>query len=675
MHLYMAKAKVTGGREVSDYRFFIRSIIRHSDLITSEASFEYLKNEGERLLLESLDELEVAVLTTKQKTDCNHIFMNFAPTVTIDPTKIASDIERNFVIRYAHRLMKLKVKYAEIRMAVRWPPTQKVASNLRLCISNDAGYLLNMHIYREVTDPHTGILKFVTFGKELGPMHGLPVSTPYMTKDYLETKRSKALALETTFVYDYPDIFKVNIKDSWKDHSSKCYVTENHCHHPKNDADMFSCVELVLDADGKKVVERKRYPGENDIAMVAWKMTFKTHEYPEGRDVIVIANDITTNIGSFGPKEDLMFLRASELARKLKIPRIYLSANSGARIGIAREVMSAFRIAWEEPNDPEKGFKYIYLTPEDYMKLSSCGRESVVHTELIEDEGESRYQITSIVGAANDIGVENLSAAGQIAGETSAAYQDIVTISLATARTIGIGSYLVRLGSRIVQVENSSIILTGFSALNKLLGREVYTSNSQLGGIQIMANNGVSHKTEPNDVEGIRRILKWLSFIPKQKEVDGGVLSMIPRNVTLIDPIDRKVKYTPIKNQAYDPRWLIAGTRAESGEFLPGLFDNNSFDEIMAAWARTVVAGRAKLGGIPCGVIAVETRAIELVLPADPANPDSESKIVSQAGQVWYPDSAYKTAQAIFDFNREELPLVILARGLVDISRSIDFFH
>merc|ERR1711894_392256 len=54
-------------------------------------------------------------------------------------------------------------------------------------------------------------------------------------------------------------------------------------------------------------------------------------------------------------------------------------------------------------------------------------------------------------------------------------------------------------------------------------------------------------------------------------------------------------------------------------------------------------------------------RAIELNLPADPANPDSEAKIVSQAGQVWYPDSAYKTAQAIFDFNREELPLVILA--------------
>jgi acetyl-CoA carboxylase / biotin carboxylase 1 len=34
---------------------------------------------------------------------------------------------------------------------------------------------------------------------------------------------------------------------------------------------------------------------------------------------------------------------------------------------------------------------------------------------------------------------------------------------------------------------------------------------------------------------------------------------------------------------------------------------------------------------------------------------------VSQAGQVWFPDSAYKTAQAIQDFSHEELPLFIFA--------------
>lgn len=34
---------------------------------------------------------------------------------------------------------------------------------------------------------------------------------------------------------------------------------------------------------------------------------------------------------------------------------------------------------------------------------------------------------------------------------------------------------------------------------------------------------------------------------------------------------------------------------------------------------------------------------------------------MSQAGQVWFPDSAYKTAQAIQDFSREDLPLMIFA--------------
>jgi len=34
---------------------------------------------------------------------------------------------------------------------------------------------------------------------------------------------------------------------------------------------------------------------------------------------------------------------------------------------------------------------------------------------------------------------------------------------------------------------------------------------------------------------------------------------------------------------------------------------------------------------------------------------------IQQAGGVWFPDSAYKTAQAIRDFNGEDLPLMIFA--------------
>lgn len=88
--------------------------------------------------------------------------------------------------------------------------------------------------------------------------------------------------------------------------------------------------------------------------MVAWKMTLKTPEYPEGRDIIVIGNDITYKIGSFGPQEDVLFLRASELARAQGIPRIYVAANSGARIGLAEEIRHMFHVAWEDPDNPYK---------------------------------------------------------------------------------------------------------------------------------------------------------------------------------------------------------------------------------------------------------------------------------------------------------------------------------
>jgi len=51
--------------------------------------------------------------------------------------------------------------------------------------------------------------------------------------------------------------------------------------------------------------------------------------------------------------------------------------------------------------------------------------------------------------------------------------------------------------------------------ISQVLGREVYTSNNQLGGIQIMHNNGVSHSVSPDDFEGVHIMLKWLSYMPK----------------------------------------------------------------------------------------------------------------------------------------------------------------
>lgn len=115
--------------------------------------------------------------------------------------------------------------------------------------------------------------------------------------------------------------------------------------------------------------------------------------------------------------------------------------------------------------------------------------------------------------------MENLVGSGLIAGETSRAYNDVVTYCLVTGRTVGIGAYVARLSRRICQVENADIILTGAPALNSVLGREVYTSNGQLGGTEIMTKNGVTHASASNDYEGVCQLLVWLSHTRETAKV------------------------------------------------------------------------------------------------------------------------------------------------------------
>jgi len=98
-----------------------------------------------------------------------------------------------------------------------------------------------------------------------------------------------------------------------------------------------------------------------------------------------------------------------------------------------------------------QGFKYLYLTPQDYTRISST---NAVHCHHVEEGGESRYDassvwltwrvemwslwssspyryiITDVIGKSDGLGVENLRGSGTIAGESSQAYDEIITISM-----------------------------------------------------------------------------------------------------------------------------------------------------------------------------------------------------------------------------------------------------
>lgn len=49
---------------------------------------------------------------------------------------------------------------------------------------------------------------FHSYGDKQGPLHGMLINTPYVTKDLLQAKRFQAQTLGTTYVYDFPEMFR-----------------------------------------------------------------------------------------------------------------------------------------------------------------------------------------------------------------------------------------------------------------------------------------------------------------------------------------------------------------------------------------------------------------------------------------------------------------------------------
>ncbi|CAO1637783.1 unnamed protein product [Sympodiomycopsis kandeliae] len=632
VHLYFARSR----QNPSDARFFIRALIRPGR-ITGGGAADFLIASTDKMLSDVLDILEVAEGRPEMRgTDDNHIFLSFLYDLPeeVELEKVSETLA-GFVERHGSRLFRLRVTNAEIRMVL----TQKGERlPLRFFVFNETGFQVRFEGYQEhVSDSGRTTLRSI-FGS--GRLNGEIANFSYEPRVALQTRRARAHALQTTFCHDFVAVFREALRAAWKGVSGA----------PTDP--LASVSELVLDEEEEQLRETQRPAGMNKIGMVAWLITALTPEYPQGRKMVMIANDVTIQAGSFGPAEDRFFAAASRMARQMKIPRLYVSANSGARIGLATEPLDLFKVKFVQ-DDPAKGFEYLYLDDAGLEKLNSKAAGAVVTEATVGVDGTNHHVITDVIGLQEGLGVECLSGSGLIAGETSRATQEVFTSTIITGRSVGIGAYLARLGERVIQVEGSPMILTGYQALNKLLGREVYTSNLQLGGPQIMYRNGVSHLTASDDLAAMKHYVKWLSYIPSTST--GPLPSIAPA-----DSWDRPVGYSPPK-APYDPRFLLEGTQGEDGSFLSGIFDKGSWQETLAGWATSVVVGRARLGGIPVGVIAVETRTLERVVPADPANPNSNEQRIMEAGQVWYPNSAYKTAQAIADMNREGLPLMILA--------------
>jgi acetyl-CoA carboxylase / biotin carboxylase 1 len=249
-------------------------------------------------------------------TDMNHIFINFSQTLPLEPKEVEERLS-GFLNRFGFRAWRLRVTVVEVRMVCTNPHTNEPVP-IRVIISNTSGFVAEVEMYEERTPVKgTGewIFESISSSKK-GAMHLHSIFTPYETKGALQPKRFNAHQLGTQYIYDFPELFRQAIENDWRKFALSFPQAEKMM--PKQ-GECIESSELVLD-EHDEVIEVNREPGTNTIGMVAWIMTAKTPEYPKGRQFIVIANDITFKIGSFGPKEDLFFKKCSELSRKLGIP-------------------------------------------------------------------------------------------------------------------------------------------------------------------------------------------------------------------------------------------------------------------------------------------------------------------------------------------------------------------
>jgi acetyl-CoA carboxylase / biotin carboxylase 1 len=507
-----------------------RSANKHARIFARVLSsmLEFSSSGFERTIVDALNAMDLCAL--KSKSD-NHLFVNllgdFEGTV-IDPV-VVEQVVGDILKRHGDRVAGLGIVEVETRivcsLSANSPPIA-----LRLFASNPTGFVQVMDTYVEAADEMRPgrVFKLISGTKARlasagdSSWDGLRIDMPYpLTRPFDGQRKSALESSDTVYCYDLPALFEAAVEMQWRDSPKKFGMD--------GPLMVMYTNELVVQWKGKppttswtmedylagklelSTVDRRA--GLNNVGMVAWQVTLKTVEYPnvrtlliarfghgvsqsstlfQGRQVILIANDITHKAGSFGTREDVVFKMASEYARSRRIPRIFIAANSGARIGLADKVKKRFKVAFKDESKPELGFDFLYLSKEDYHSLT------VNSTEVIAEEmtrnGETIYKVKDILGSEPDLGVENLKGSGLIAGETSTAYDDIFTLTIVLGRTVGIGAYLVRLGQRTIQKSSASpIILTGYQALNKLMGTDVYSTNDQLGGPGIMYKNVSDH--------------------------------------------------------------------------------------------------------------------------------------------------------------------------------------
>ncbi len=214
-------------------------------------------------------------------------------------------------------------------------------------------------------------------------------------------------------------------------------------------------------------------------------------------------------------------------------------------------------------------------------------------------------------------------------------YLKVPQIAAVMGMCVAGGAYLPALSDVILMVEGTSFM--GLGGANLVKGATGQTiDNETLGGA--MTHNsisGVAHYRTKDEKECVEKIRQLVSELPKKEETKVSIIeAKKPTNKA-----EKLYEILPENHRApYDMH-----------EVLKCFLDGGEIDEFQADYAKEMICGTARIGGILVGIIA-NSRGMQRGKAGKPP----------KFGGIVYTESAEKTAYFIENCNRHSTPLLFV---------------
>jgi len=214
-------------------------------------------------------------------------------------------------------------------------------------------------------------------------------------------------------------------------------------------------------------------------------------------------------------------------------------------------------------------------------------------------------------------------------------YLKVPQIAAVMGMCVAGGAYLPALSDVILMVEGTSFM--GLGGANLVKGATGQTiDNETLGGAMTHnAISGVAHFRTKDETECVEKIRQLVSELPKKEETKVSIIeAKKPQNKP-----EKFYEILPENHRApYDMH-----------EVLNCFLDAGAIDEFQADYAKEMICGTARIGGILVGIIA-NSRGMQRGKSGKPP----------KFGGIVYTESAEKTAYFIENCNRHSTPLLFV---------------